>query len=111
MLLPTEPTIADLLANFDFQNGPDSVELWGGEALIDAFGNGAFDPDEIFAGRGSYIASFGDPVPMSCGGDDSLSGRTAAALSQWVQISSTPLSLASFSRVSAWVFLSMWYIA
>ncbi|MFK7898382.1 MAG: PEP-CTERM sorting domain-containing protein [Myxococcota bacterium] len=44
---------ADWTANFDFQNGPDSVRLRFGEEVYDALGYGVFDPDEIFAGEGS----------------------------------------------------------
>lgn len=45
---------ADLLANFDFQNGPDSVVLRDETSGIrDALGYGVFDPDEIFAGEGT----------------------------------------------------------
>jgi hypothetical protein len=43
---------ADLLANFDFQNGPDSVVLRAGELIADALGYGVFAPSEIFAGEG-----------------------------------------------------------
>jgi len=43
---------ADLLANFDFQNGPDSVVLRQGEVIVDALGYGVFSPTEIFAGEG-----------------------------------------------------------
>ncbi len=43
---------ADLLANFDFQNGPDSIVLRQGEVVFDALGYGEFDPAEIFAGEG-----------------------------------------------------------
>ena len=44
---------ADLLANFDFQNGPDSVVLRSGEEIVDALGYGVFGVGEIFAGEGS----------------------------------------------------------
>ena len=44
---------ADQLANFDFQNGPDSVELHDGASVLDAVGYGDFDPAEIFAGEGT----------------------------------------------------------
>ncbi len=45
---------ADLLANFDFQNGPDSVVLRDADSLVrDALGYGVFAPDEIFAGEGT----------------------------------------------------------
>lgn len=43
---------ADLLANFDFQNGPDSVVLRQGELIADALGYGVFAPSEFFAGEG-----------------------------------------------------------
>lgn len=42
----------DALANFDFQNGPDSVVLRNGETVLDALGYGEFAPGEIFAGEG-----------------------------------------------------------
>jgi hypothetical protein len=44
---------ADLIANFDFQNGPDSVVLRDVDQVFDAVGYGDFDPAEIFAGEGS----------------------------------------------------------
>jgi hypothetical protein len=43
---------ADLLANFDFQNGPDSIVLRQGATIIDAIGYGVFAASEIFAGEG-----------------------------------------------------------
>ncbi len=43
---------ADLLTNFDFQNGPDSVVLRQGEIVVDALGYGVFAATEIFAGEG-----------------------------------------------------------
>lgn len=44
---------ADLLANFDFQNGPDSIVLRQGDVVIDAIGYGVFGVGEIFAGEGT----------------------------------------------------------
>jgi hypothetical protein len=44
---------ADLLANFDFQNGPDSVVLRSAGGVLDALGYGVFAPGEAFAGEGS----------------------------------------------------------
>ena len=44
---------ADLLANFDFQNGPDSVVLRRGDTIFDALGYGEFAPGEFFAGEGA----------------------------------------------------------
>ncbi len=43
---------ADLLLNFDFQNGPDSVVLRWGEEVVDAVGYGEFGLGEVFAGEG-----------------------------------------------------------
>lgn len=44
---------ADLIANFDFQNGPDSIELRDGDFVLDAVGYGNFGAGEVFAGEGS----------------------------------------------------------
>ena len=43
---------ADLLANFDFQNGPDSVRLRRGDDVLDAVAYGVFGASEVFAGEG-----------------------------------------------------------
>ena len=43
----------DLLADFDFQNGPDSVVLRDAAAVLDAVGYGVFAPGDVFAGEGS----------------------------------------------------------
>jgi hypothetical protein len=45
---------ADLILNFDLQNGPDSVQLLGpGTSVLDAVGYGEFAPGEFFAGEGT----------------------------------------------------------
>jgi hypothetical protein len=44
---------ADLVLNFDFQNGPDSVVLRSGDAVLDALGYGVFAPGDVFAGSGN----------------------------------------------------------
>ena len=44
---------ADFLANFDFQNGPDSVVLRNDTGVLDAIGYGVFSPSEFFAGEGA----------------------------------------------------------
>jgi len=45
---------ADLILNFDLQNGPDSMQLLTPEgAIVDAVGYGVFAAGEIFAGEGS----------------------------------------------------------
>jgi len=47
---------ADLIANFDFQNGPDSIVLRTASAILDAVGYGVFGMGEIFAGEGTPAA-------------------------------------------------------
>jgi hypothetical protein len=44
---------ADLIANFDFQNGPDSIVLRLGASVLDALGYGVFAAGEVFAGEGA----------------------------------------------------------
>ena len=44
---------ADLLLEFDFQNGPDSVVLRSASGVLDALGYGAFLAGEINAGEGA----------------------------------------------------------
>lgn len=44
---------ADLIASFDFQNGPDSVVLRSASAPVDALGYGDFAPGDVFAGEGA----------------------------------------------------------
>lgn len=60
---------ADLLANFDFQNGPDSVVLRQGATTLDGLGYGVFGAGEINAGEG------GPAVAVSAG--SSLARRFA----------------------------------
>ena len=52
---------ADLIANFDFQNGPDSIQLVSGAlesggSVLDALAYGVFGPGEIAAGEGTPAA-------------------------------------------------------
>lgn len=49
----SDVTGADLLASFDFQNGPDSIVLRQADAVVDAIGYGVFEVDEVFAGEGA----------------------------------------------------------
>ncbi len=53
---------ADLIADVDFQNGPDSVVLRTETTILDAVGYGAFGTDDVFAGEGSPAA---DPASGS----------------------------------------------
>jgi hypothetical protein len=47
---------AHLIANFDFQNGPDSIVLRSADTVLDAVGYGVFAVGEIFAGEGTAAA-------------------------------------------------------
>ncbi len=47
---------AHLIANVDFQNGPDSIVLRTADIILDAVGYGIFGVDEIFAGEGTAAA-------------------------------------------------------
>jgi hypothetical protein len=47
---------AHLIANFDFQNGPDSIVLRGPAGVVDAVGYGSFGAAEVFAGEGQPAA-------------------------------------------------------
>jgi hypothetical protein len=49
----TDVANADLILNFDFQNGPDSIALRDPLGVVDAVGYGVFLPSEIFAGEGT----------------------------------------------------------
>jgi len=49
----TQVQNADQIANFDFQNGPDSVVLRVGDAIFDAVGYGVFAASDVFAGEGN----------------------------------------------------------
>jgi len=44
---------ADLIADIDYQNGPDSVVLRNGPVILDAVGYGNFGGSSIFSGEGS----------------------------------------------------------
>jgi hypothetical protein len=44
---------ADLLADVDLQNGPDSVVLRDGTTVLDALGYGEFSAGDVFAGEGT----------------------------------------------------------
>ena len=44
---------ADLVLDFDFQNGPDSIVLRSGDAVLDALGYGVFGAGDVFAGLGN----------------------------------------------------------
>jgi hypothetical protein len=49
----TQVPDADLLLEFDFQNGPDSVVLRNAGGVVDALGYGAFGATDVNAGEGA----------------------------------------------------------
>lgn len=49
----TDIADADLLLDFDLQNGPDSLVLLGASGVLDAVGYGVFDTSQVFAGEGA----------------------------------------------------------
>lgn len=46
---------ADLVADVDYQNGPDSVVLRDAAGVLDAVGYGSFGASDIFAGEGNAV--------------------------------------------------------
>ncbi len=60
----TSVPVFDQLADFDFQNGPDSVVLRSGASVLDAVGYGSFPVGAVFAGEGSPTVepSAGDSI-------------------------------------------------
>lgn len=49
----TTVALADLLLDFDIQNGPDSLVLLAAGIALDAVGFGEFGEEEVFAGEGN----------------------------------------------------------
>lgn len=56
---------ANLVINFDFQNGPDSILLKQGETTIDALGYGEFSAGQFFAGESSSAPDTGDGLSLA----------------------------------------------
>jgi hypothetical protein len=56
----TQVANADLVLDFDFQNGPDSLVLRHAGGVLDAVGYGAFAAGDAFAGEGGAAP---DPAP------------------------------------------------
>jgi hypothetical protein len=56
----TEVANADfLVASFDFQNGPDAIELVRDGVVVDAIGYGVFGAGDVFRGEGNAAAQPG----------------------------------------------------
>lgn len=99
---------ADLVADIDFQNGPDSVVLrGGGGGILDAVGYGSFGGGSVFAGEGGAApdAAAGSSIarfdPLLDTNDNSVDfGVLASPTPGSVPVSAVPLPAA------AWLFLS-----
>ena len=55
---------ADLVADVDFQNGPDSIRLWNDGAILDAVGYGDFTA-AVFGGEGLAAPDAGPGTSLS----------------------------------------------
>lgn len=75
---------ADLVSSVDFQNGPDSVQLYNGGLLVDAIGYGSFS--------GLFFAGEGQPAP------DPAAGGSLARINPWVD---TDDNFADFAVLTA----------
>lgn len=83
---------ADLLADVDLQNGPDSLELWDGSRVIDALGYGDFS-GAVFAGQG-------DPAPdVSAGQSLARVGVTGSNLADFMALDTPTPGTAAISAV------------
>ena len=71
----TLAALTDWIANVDWQNGPDAVQLWFGETLIDALQYG--DAGTFNAGEGQFawLAAAGESLSRNAYGFDSDDNR------------------------------------
>jgi hypothetical protein len=82
---------ADLVLDFDFQNGPDSVVLRGATGILDAVGYGVFAATDVFAGEGSPTV---DPSPGSAIARRFANVDTNDNAADWLASAPTPGSVA-----------------
>jgi len=90
----TQVAKADQIADFDLQNGPDSLVLLSGGQVLDALGYGRFASGDVFAGEGH-------PAPDVAPGQ-SLARRLADVdtddnAADWIVLSSPTPGAAPFS--------------
>jgi hypothetical protein len=78
---------ADLILDFDFQNGPDSVALRGAGGILDAVGYGTFAATDVFAGEGSPSV---DPAAGSAIARRFANVDTNDNAADWLGIAPTP---------------------
>jgi len=82
---------ADLILDFDFQNGPDSVVLRDAGSVLDAVGYGTFGAADVFAGEGSPAV---DPAPGSAIARRFANVDTGDNAADWLAAAPTPGSAA-----------------
>jgi hypothetical protein len=78
---------ADLILDFDFQNGPDSVALRDAGSVLDAVGYGAFAAGDVFAGEGAPSI---DPAPGAAIARHFANVDTNDNAADWLGIAPTP---------------------
>jgi hypothetical protein len=78
---------ADLILDFDFQNGPDSVVLRDAGGILDAVGYGTFAATDVFAGEGSAAI---DPAAGSAIARRFANVDTNDNAADWLGLAPTP---------------------
>jgi hypothetical protein len=78
---------ADLVLDFDFQNGPDSVVLRDAGSVLDAVGYGTFAATDVFAGEGSAAV---DPAPGNAIARHFANVDTNDNAADWLGLAPTP---------------------
>ncbi len=78
---------ANLVLEFDFQNGPDSVALRGLSGVLDAVGYGVFAATDVFAGEGAPAI---DAVAGSAIARRFANGDTNDNAADWLEAAPTP---------------------
>jgi len=104
---------ADLVLNFDFQNGPDCIVLRDSSAVVDAIGYGVFGPGEFFVGEG-------EPAPDVAAGA-SLARRFANLdtddnAADWIELTSptpgsAPLQAVPEPTTASLIAVGLFWIA
>lgn len=87
---------AQLVRNFDFQNGPDSIVLRDATRVLDAIGYGVFAPGEAFAGEGSPAI---DPAAGQSLGRRFANVDTNDNAADWIALATPTPGSAEFAAV------------
>lgn len=97
---------ADLIVDVDFQNGPDSIQLNDGSAVVDALGYGDFTT-AIFAGEGSAapVTASGESLARVSGLVDTDNNAVDFEILATPTPGSVPVSTVPLPA-AAWLFIS-----